>query len=179
MTKSAENFPVREPAVQQVHEPLAGEPGPFRSNAAALILRRGEAAVEILLGERHDTPGAWQWPQGGIDPGEDPLRCVHREVLEETGISRIEVLYRFPFLLRYRFPAALTARFAPNQGQEQHYFIVRALEEPDPQKVLTPEFRELRWLPLGTAVRNAVWFKEAVYREAVHHALSVVHELPL
>lgn len=38
-----------------------------------------------MICERSRDPGAWQFPQGGIDPGETALEAVHREVCEEVG----------------------------------------------------------------------------------------------
>ena len=49
----------------------------YRPNVAAII-RRPDGRV--LLGERSDFPGSWQFPQGGIDPGEAPEQAVRREV---------------------------------------------------------------------------------------------------
>ena len=46
----------------------------------------------IFTGERIDTPGAWQMPQGGIDKGELPERAAVRELQEETGIVSVERL---------------------------------------------------------------------------------------
>ena len=33
-----------------------------------------------FVGQRNDTPGAWQMPQGGIDPGESPEDAAAREL---------------------------------------------------------------------------------------------------
>jgi len=41
---------------------------------------------QVWVGERIDTPGAWQMPQGGIDPNEEPRATAFRELAEETGI---------------------------------------------------------------------------------------------
>ncbi len=39
----------------------------------------------IFVGEREDTPGAWQMPQGGIDDGEDPRAAALPELAEDIG----------------------------------------------------------------------------------------------
>ena len=57
----------------------------FRPNVAA-ILRRPDG--RILIGERHDFPGSWQFPQGGIHGTETPEEALRRELAEElTGVS--------------------------------------------------------------------------------------------
>ncbi len=185
--KSWQNYPIHEPPVLARPEPLCEGAGPFRLNVAALILRATSTAphherdTEILLGERLDTPGCWQWPQGGLDPGEAPERGLLREVREETGVAKLDIVYPFPFRLRYRFPERFYDRFRPNIGQEQLYFIVRlgANEIPDVGRAETPEFRQLQWRPLASVPEGAVWFKEAVYRAAYRHVLEVLPSLSL
>jgi 8-oxo-dGTP diphosphatase len=72
----------------------------LRPGAYAVILDgRGGA----LLTEQDDPsvgPPELQLPGGGIDPGESPLRALHREVLEETG-HRIRVLRRLGAFRRF------------------------------------------------------------------------------
>lgn len=66
-------------------------------------------AYAILLLGRHvllthqavPTPET-QLPGGGIDPGESPIRALHREVLEETGY-RISIHRRLGAYQRYSY----------------------------------------------------------------------------
>jgi putative (di)nucleoside polyphosphate hydrolase len=58
----------------------------FRAGVGAAVLN---AARNVLVLERSDTPGSWQLPQGGLRAGEEPLDAVHRELEEETGLGRI------------------------------------------------------------------------------------------
>lgn len=175
------DFPSIEPGITDPPEPLCQGSGPFRPNVAALILRRGENGLEILLGERRDTPGCWQWPQGGMDPGETVEDCLQREVREEIGVEKLNVLYQFPFRLRYRFPQRLFQRFNPNLGQEQVYFVASlpANETPDLDKAEDKEFRQLRWQPVKEADSAAIWFKQPVYRKALEHLWTVMDELTI
>ena len=55
----------------------------LRAGAYAVIRARGG----VLLTVQHaaDGPPETQLPGGGLDPGEQPLRALHREVMEETG----------------------------------------------------------------------------------------------
>lgn len=52
------------------------KPLPYRP-CAGVVLTDGKGRV--WAGERIDTPGAWQMPQGGIDKGEEPLKAALRE----------------------------------------------------------------------------------------------------
>jgi putative (di)nucleoside polyphosphate hydrolase len=153
------------PEVTDPREPLCSGPGPFRENVAALVLR--EDTGSLLLGERVDTPGYWQWPQGGVEPGEDLGQALARELWEEIGLRDFTVLGRLPVRLRYYFPLSLFDRFRPNLGQEQTYFLVRADEAPDLARATDHEFRALRWCRSDRAADQAIWFKAPVYRRVL------------
>ena len=55
-----------------------------RRPGAYAILARGD---QVLLTHQMEPEPEFQLPGGGIDPGENPVSALHREVLEETGWS--------------------------------------------------------------------------------------------
>lgn len=67
------------------------------------VLRRGDA---VLLTHQAAPEPELQLPGGGIDPGEPPIRALHREALEETGytlgrVRRLGAYRRFVFMPDY------------------------------------------------------------------------------
>jgi putative (di)nucleoside polyphosphate hydrolase len=72
-----------------------------------LLNHRGE----VFVAQRIDTPTeAWQMPQGGIDDGEDPRATAFRELREEIGIDKAEILAESKGWLRYDLPAKMIER---------------------------------------------------------------------
>ena len=69
--------------------------------------RRGVVAVlinstgHVLLCERDDRPDSWQFPQGGIEPGETPETTVMRELQEELGTAHCQILKKSDTLTHY------------------------------------------------------------------------------
>ena len=108
----------------------------YRPNVAGLLVREDG---KLLVCERSRQKGAWQFPQGGIDPGETALEAVKREVREEVGFlpSQYDVVesrggYRYdypPEVLEY----VREKRQQPFVGQEQEYFLCRLrADAPEP-----------------------------------------------
>ncbi len=74
-----------------------------RRPGAYAILQRGS---DLLLTFQADPKPEFQLPGGGIDPGESPVRALHREVYEETGwhISpprKLGTFRRFAYMPEY------------------------------------------------------------------------------
>lgn len=60
----------------------------------------------LLLTHQADPTPEYQLPGGGVDPGENPLPALHREVLEETGWRiarprRLGAYRRFVYMPEY------------------------------------------------------------------------------
>jgi putative (di)nucleoside polyphosphate hydrolase len=137
----------------------------YRPNVAAIIRRPDN---QILVGERSDRPGSWQFPQGGIKPSETPEKALERELLEEVGLpsESYRILERKePY--RYLFGSGRTKEGF--HGQEQIYFLVELLPGHQPRHETTdPEFRALRWI--NPSEFNIEWlppFKRDVYRQVL------------
>lgn len=60
-----------------------------RLAAYAVVVEQGALLLTQLSERVHLVPGWWNLPGGGVDPGEDPVAGVVREVWEETG-QRLE-----------------------------------------------------------------------------------------
>ena len=74
----------------------------LRPGAYAVLQRDGA----LLLTFQDSPVPELQLPGGGIDPGESPMRALHREVFEETGWSiaaprRLGAFRRFVFMPEY------------------------------------------------------------------------------
>ena len=138
----------------------------YRPNVAAIVRRSDN---KILVGERSDRPGSWQFPQGGIKTRETPEKALERELFEEVGLpgGSYHILERKePY--RYLFDKGRTKE--GYHGQEQIYFLVELLPGFEPQhETSEPEFRALRWI--DPAEFNIKWvppFKRDVYRQVLN-----------
>jgi len=130
------------------------------------------AAGQVFVGERIDTPGAWQMPQGGIDPGEDIEAAARRELAEETGIKNIEILRIADDVIRYDLPPELQKKFWGGRfaGQEQIWIAARFLGDDndiDIQAFDPPEFSAWQWVDLDQTLDLIVPFKRNTYRQVI------------
>lgn len=109
-----------------------------------------------LIGERSDSPGSWQFPQGGIESGQTPIQAAKTELFEEMGISLEFVDSCGPF--SYDYPSFVCR---PQKGQNQFWFLAHASASIVPS--LNYEFRDFAWLPISDILYNCVDFKKQVY----------------
>ncbi len=140
---------------------------PYRRGVGIMLL---DAKGRVFVGRRIDTPGAWQMPQGGVDRRESPRAAALRELKEETGTDRAEIIGETAGWLRYELPEALRGRVwgGRYRGQEQKWFAMRFLGRDRDIDLAThhPEFDAWKWAAPGDLVRDIVPFKRALY-EAV------------
>lgn len=124
---------------------------------------------EVFLGERIDTPGAWQMPQGGIDKGEDIIEAARRELGEEIGTDKMDVIALYDGLLRYDLPKTHKHLWKGRyRGQEQQWVYCRFIGV-DSDVVLDgddhPEFRQWKWCTPERTMDLIVPFKREVYEQ--------------
>ena len=144
---------------------------PYRPNVGAVLFNRhGQVFVarRADLPNAEGAPGGWQLPQGGIDPDEDPRAAVLRELAEEIGTDRAEVIGEHPEWLSYDLPQELlgVALGGKYRGQTQRWFALRFLGDDSDIRLDAdpdPEFDAWRWAELSELPALAVGFKRAIY----------------
>lgn len=143
---------------------------PYRACVGVVLIN---AQGHIFTGERVDTPGAWQMPQGGIDPGEDPHTAALRELEEETSVpaTSATLIAEHPDWVTYDLPAHLVGKLWKGRyrGQKQKWFLFR-FDGEDSQIDLTKhdqEFARWRWSTPAEVIDHIVPFKRAVYEQVI------------
>ena len=126
----------------------------------------------VFVGQRLDTPAAWQMPQGGIDPGETLEQAVFRELEEETGTSQAVLLRFAPHPVRYDLPDTLRRSLWQGEyvGQEQHWAALRFTGQDKDFNLNThspPEFSAWKWVRLEETERLIVPFKRETYKQVI------------
>ncbi len=149
---------------------------PYRPCVGLMLLNpRGR----VFVAQRLDMPGtAWQMPQGGIDAGESPREAAIRELGEEIGTTKAEIIAESRDWLRYDLPLDLVPRIwrGRYRGQEQKWFAMRFLGS-DADIDLDAhdrEFQEWRWLAPEDLPALVVPFKRAVYEAVLAEFLPLI-----
>ena len=152
----------------------------YRPNVGIVICNR---QGQVMWARRYGQH-SWQFPQGGINPGESPEQAMYRELFEEVGLSRkdVRILASTRNWLRYKLPKRLV-RWDTKPvciGQKQKWFLLQLVgndSDINMQTSSTPEFDGWRWVSYWYPVRQVVSFKRDVYRRVMKEFASVVMQL--
>jgi putative (di)nucleoside polyphosphate hydrolase len=151
---------------------------PYRPCVGLMVLN---CAGHAFIGRRIDGPEhvdlthAWQMPQGGIDPGEEPWPAALRELREETSIHSVERLGEIGEWLKYDIPRDLVGEAwnGKYRGQTQKWFVLRftgpdgEIDIAHPDGAAHAEFSAWRWEPMQNVPDLVVPFKRPVYERVV------------
>jgi len=142
----------------------------YRPNVAIILCNWKN---EVFWGKRVRAH-SWQFPQGGIKPGESPQAAMYRELEEEVGLHRrhVRILGRTRDWLRYDVPDQWLRRdWRGNyRGQKQIWFLLRLIGRDCDVRLRAspkPEFDAWRWHDYWVPMEAVIEFKRGVYQRAL------------
>lgn len=143
----------------------------FRANVGIVL---AHADGRVLWARRVGGRAGWQFPQGGMQPGESPEESLYRELGEEVGLqaAQVDILGSTRDWLRYRLPERYQRHASTPLcvGQKQRWFLLRFKDEDAAVRLDasdTPEFDAWRWVEYWQPLAEVIFFKRAVYRDAL------------
>ncbi|AMP90808.1 RNA pyrophosphohydrolase [Legionella pneumophila] len=142
----------------------------YRLNVGIILVNDSD---RVFWGRRsgHD---AWQFPQGGLAPGETAMQAMYRELHEEVGLDKgdVEVLGSTRRWLKYRLPKQYLRHGSEPLviGQKQKWYLLKLIT--NEQKVRldlsdSPEFDSWRWVDFHEPEQQVIFFKRQVYIQAL------------
>jgi len=145
---------------------------PYRPGVGA-VLFNGDGCVWIGRRAARSDPVMtqfWQMPQGGIEDGETPSEAVFRELAEETGTDKAEIIAETRDWFSYDLPEHLigVTWAGGYRGQIQKWFALRFtgdVRDFDLEESSEPEFTEWRWAQVSELPDLIVPFKRRLYQD--------------
>jgi putative (di)nucleoside polyphosphate hydrolase len=149
----------------------------YRAGVGIMLLNNSN---KVFVGQRADKiADAWQMPQGGIDDGENPSDAVWRELLEEVGTDRAEIIAESQDWLQYDLPPDLQKKLWGGKylGQRQKWFAMRFTGVDADIKIdadAKPEFVTWQWTRPNQLLDLIVPFKRDVYAQVLQEFADIL-----
>lgn len=142
----------------------------FRPNVGIILSNvHGQVFWAKRVGQQ-----SWQFPQGGIQRGEEAEDALFRELEEEVGLrpEHVRIVGCTRRWLRYRLPRRYVRRNRRPLciGQKQKWFMLKLVA---PEACVRfdacdkPEFDGYRWVDYWQPIDEVVFFKRQVYQLAL------------
>lgn len=157
---------------------------PYRRCVGIMLVN---SAGKVWIGDRigysddsHDT--AWQMPQGGIDKGEEPATAALRELAEEAGTDKAEIVQESAHWYNYDLPQEIVGKALKGKfrGQTQRWFLLRFTGDDSDIDIAADDHQEFsawRWADMDELADLIVPFKRAVYAQVIAEFRDTVQNL--
>lgn len=138
----------------------------YRRKVRAII--RNDEGEYLLIRPHFYEEGTWSFIGGGVEENEDAFKAIHREIYEETGISRLNSLLKSDERRSFLFkPETRLKRGLDHEGQIADVFLV-TIATGTPVNIQKEEIAEYRWAKLDE-MKNLVKVPEqyALFEEVL------------
>ena len=136
----------------------------YRPNVGCVIMKGNRIFSAKRVGYESDS---WQMPQGGVDENESFEDALFRELLEEIGTNKVEIIKTSSYFRYYKIPSVLKTQIWGGKyiGQKQKWFLLNFLGDDEEINIQTekPEFESWKWSSSNDIIKNAVFFKKDIY----------------
>jgi putative (di)nucleoside polyphosphate hydrolase len=148
----------------------------YRPGVGVMLL---DGQGRVFVGRRIDINGDnWQMPQGGIDKGETPRQAALRELKEEVGSDKADILAESRRWFSYEVPSPVAGRLwrGRYRGQRQKWFVMRFTGADGDIDLNThhPEFDAWKWVEPTDLTELIVPFKRALYRDVLAEFADII-----
>ena len=159
----------------------------FRANVAAVIVDANNKNVLMfkrlakknkdskLLSDGGQLRWNWQFPQGGVNPGETEEETLLRELEEEIGTKDVTIINVSKKRTRYHYPLKMlkvlheNSYWKPFRGQQQRWFLLKL--NCDTKHIAFKhqpiEFEEFKWFSPRIGLKHVVPWKRKAYRKGL------------
>ena len=139
----------------------------YRLNVGIILTNYNQ---KVFFGKRINK-NVWQFPQGGLKNQESHVNGMFRELKEEIGLDRDDVIIigKTTKWLCYEIPKSYIKGASNYKGQKQIWFLLKFLREDSVINLNTttkPEFDQWEWIKYEDAIKKTINFKSLVYKKA-------------
>ncbi len=159
-------------------------------SAGGIVIKRERGRLKVLLIK--DGYGRWTWPKGNIGKGESSEDAALREIKEETGLKKLQIVEKINEINYFYRPLSLRSHLVPStrceaglgdpersEGSRLHgdlifktvyLFLVKAKGK-EPLKIQASEIQDAKWLTPEEALKT-VAYKGA--KEILKKAIKII-----
>ncbi len=143
----------------------------YRPNVAMIIVSdKYPEKKQVFIAQRNDLTDIWQFPQGGIDNGEEVKEALFRELEEEIGTDEATIVAEYPEWISYDFPEKIAKKMKPYKGQTQRYFLLKLNENANINlDTEHPEFISYKFVGVDELLDYTAHFKKPVYETVIQY----------
>ena len=149
----------------------------YRKNVGIILCN---SKNELLICKRYKE-NSWQFPQGGFEENENAESAMFRELFEEIGLRKkdVVILGKTKGWLKYDLPKKYQRKTGNKLclGQKQIWFLLRLSSNESNinlKKSRKPEFDDWEWSSEKKPLEEVISFKKDVYTEALNELLPII-----